>query len=908
MPSYTESCSSVHSFSVKNQTKEKFDALLKTVIQKKKNRKHSAINVSKEKLLNDLDSATTSTENLLERGPLDNTQFNEMNENVGENYILNKFLGQQSDKHGTSKIKSVETQNDNDLPGVKPPVPKPRKKKIISPSMSQGTFEVTSPKIVKAATKCSKNDENSSSNKTYNVEEIGDVVVHQSPLKPKIIKRKISSKNLSKDDSTKTSDNESKTSQSEVKEETTGKNKVKEKDETLKESRATSVNYEIENIEQMKIDQNDSNEDMKSQTKYNYERIFEIIVHKTDRLQLNSLVIHPLVKIHIVDTTTGKYFPKSDKSRSVVFFYENNDNDYISPVMTHSCNLQEKRILYPSWEESILLNDDYGYFKDESHRIIVFFEILDFVSFAMLPQLNDKVCTSGWHSIAFAFLKAAGKDGSLNIGKKLRLQLYHSCQSKKYNPQICNPWIWWKKKKLKKYSSSLYVTIKSVVSPTVVVESFRSKTPVQKETSSKTKLYDDVHIPVPEGASTVLNDKINDTESKSDAVCWTKRPNESCKLPNKCFVEFNSYDQGCFVAKFSHNGIYLACAVQLENLFYIVIYSVLTLQEVNKICAHQALIYDIKWSRDDSLLLSASADNTVSVFSTVTSCSFIQILPHPCFVYTCDINDTKIIASGCYDGLLRIWRLAQNDTKFEFQMFQELDAHTGYVTSVCFSTKCSMFSADSTGVIIEWYQENLDWILKRQINLLDLKETIINQILLFPKGRKLLVHSRDNVVRIIDIKSGCVLQWLRGSLNKRFRIIPSISSCGNFVYAGSENGFIHVWNSKSGHEVASYVPYPSSQQFLTIHCVDFHPHDNILVITHYGRNFPILMYKFDQHMEKPTVELTVKEKPDVDSQSKDFKLDSTPLSLKKKYITNEKNIDFKGVLAKMDSLIMSQKN
>ncbi|EEZ99617.1 jouberin [Tribolium castaneum] len=861
MASNFDDCSSINSssaqLSVRNQTKEKFESLLKAAVRKKR---PTEVNQSREQLL---ESPSGSAENLS-----NDKKSGKKLRKESENYILNKFLDDSSDHCHTYEIASEGSQNSSQ---IKAPIPKPRTKKPAS-TTSQRTFEVTSPKIVK-------NDNGSQvSNATFNVEEIGDVLVHKSPLKAKII----------------------------VKENV--KARLSDKSESNDESSESEINENTKKKKLIKIE----SEEQKVKKSYTYDKIVEVTILKTDRLQLSSLVVHPIIKLHVIDAMTGKYFPKSDKSRSVVFFYENSDNDYISPVMTRAYNLQEKRILYPLWEESILLNEDFEYFKDESNRIILFFELLDFVSVSTLHQLNQKECVKGWHNIAFAFLKLAGKNGELNIGKNLRLQLYHSHQTKKNDPQVCNAWVWWKKKKLKKYPSTLHIAIKSVVSPTKVVETFRSKTPIQRETSSRTKLCDEIQnnqILNPEGAIVSVENK-SDEKNKETLLTWSRKRNEVCKFPNKCLVKFNSLEQGCFVMKFSPSGKYLACAVQNEDLFYVIVYSIVSLNEVNRFPSHQAIIYCLRWFSDDVLLLSASADNTVCIHNL--SDSSFQILPHPSFVYCCDISKDKVIVTGCYDGIIRIWNQTPSDKKSEFHLYQELEAHKAYITSLCWNKKSSIFSADSTGAIIEWQKKDNDWVLKREINLLDLKETVINQILLFPNEKRLLVHSRDNIIRIIDLKSGCVLHWLRGASNKRFQLFCSISPCGTYVNSGSENGFVHVWNAKNGHEVAVYLPYASDHQFLTIHCVDFHPYDNMVAISHYGRNLPVLIFCFDKNIEKPEVELTFKENVEVEyvknqQSSKELRLNG---SIKRERCSNknEEKIDFKAILHKMDVVLTLQKN
>lgn len=74
---------------------------------------------------------------------------------------------------------------------------------------------------------------------------------------------------------------------------------------------------------------------------YTYDNIIGITVYKTDQLLLNSLITHPCVKVHIVDSITGEYI-----KRSTVLLNDDNDiqnTAYIEPTITKPYNLQEKR-------------------------------------------------------------------------------------------------------------------------------------------------------------------------------------------------------------------------------------------------------------------------------------------------------------------------------------------------------------------------------------------------------------------------------------------------------------------------------------------------------------------------------------------------------------------------------------
>lgn len=111
--------------------------------------------------------------------------------------------------------------------------------------------------------------------------------------------------------------------------------------------------------------------------------ILGIHIHNTDRKLRSSSkcksIVHPVVKVHIIDSSTGVYLVKKHANRDVTSFYEtssgNNKLNFILPVMTQKCDLLS-RIRYPRypiWEELLLYNEDYSYFLREN--VIIFFEV-----------------------------------------------------------------------------------------------------------------------------------------------------------------------------------------------------------------------------------------------------------------------------------------------------------------------------------------------------------------------------------------------------------------------------------------------------------------------------------------------------------------------------------------------------
>lgn len=167
-------------------------------------------------------------------------------------------------------------------------------------------------------------------------------------------------------------------------------------------------------------------------------------------------------------------------------------------------------------------------------------------------------------------MKPVGLENALNINKKIRLQLYKPGEVRHSNSNSwnCTIYDWWSSRKWVKYPSSLYVTVKGIISPEVVGDVLRSKTPIQKENAKI--MLEKVEQP--------NNDSVHSeyTEMKKllDKKNWSKCLFKVCKLPNTVMAELPTFDEGCYCLKFSHSGQYLACSILKDDIYTIIVYCV----------------------------------------------------------------------------------------------------------------------------------------------------------------------------------------------------------------------------------------------------------------------------------------------------------------------------------------------
>ncbi|XP_059209875.1 jouberin [Centropristis striata] len=581
--------------------------------------------------------------------------------------------------------------------------------------------------------------------------------------------------------------------------------------------------------------------------------VLGVYIHKTDRLKTDLLISHPMVKIHVVDEITGQYVKKEDCHRQVSSFYEQENVDHILPIMTQPFDFKKNKSIIPEWQEQIIFNERFGYFveqNDESPRVILLFEILDFITMEEArANVDVDKHERGFRKIAWAFLKLVGTNGVLNIDSKLRLQLFCPPPRAKRQPKTIEVVEWWRKYPRNKYASTLYITVKGIKVPEHVDPSIRSMMALQEERGSTS--YSELQNEV------TKRSLMQPLDSKPPALRWSRLPGQVCRIPNKPIHSFRGGHMGCFTVLFSHSGTILATACADRDAFPVIVYEIPSGKVLAIFNGHLKIIYDLCWSRDDRSLLSASSDGTVREWNVERLQTTAQkVLPHPSFVYCAQYHPTaqQLVVTGGYDSLVRVWRLDVNDVNG--QLLQEFEGHNSFINSLCFDSEGRrMFSADNAGIILVWrtaineikrHQPCHRWCIEKKIDECDLRGIPINMLQLHPNGRCLLIHAKDSVLRMMDLRILAVKKYI-GATNYRERIYSTFTPCGNFIFSGSEDGMAYVWNTDTGDQVAVYseLCYPTA-----LHGVSFHPHENMVAFSAFGQSQPVHVYLYDRKVSQ----------------------------------------------------------
>ncbi|KAJ3213498.1 Jouberin [Dinochytrium kinnereticum] len=327
-------------------------------------------------------------------------------------------------------------------------------------------------------------------------------------------------------------------------------------------------------------------------------------ITKADPLLPETTVLNPAIKLHFIDTATGKHLLKKDPNCPATTYFETEACTFVLPVMTHPFSLQKHKTTTPLWNETLVFQVDYLHVIRPT--VVALFELVN-----MDTSITET--ESGWHRVAWAFLKLIGANGQCNTEIPARLQLYTymiktpgkgSYDASEVYRNFCSP-------HRKKYPSTLYVHIKA--RPNMVPQQVfhRAVLPLQVEIG---KLgFDEVRL-----------------------ILKTYLPKQV--------------------------GLFLAVTIVESNIHVIKIFEIF---HGNRLCylrGHQGLIYDLDWAPDKDELLSASSDGSVRIWSQAAERTFTQkqAIIHSGHIYCAVFHSlyglTQIIATGSDDGNIRIWR------------------------------------------------------------------------------------------------------------------------------------------------------------------------------------------------------------------------------------------------------------
>ena len=659
-------------------------------------------------------------------------------------------------------------------------------------------------------------------------------------------------------------------------------------------------------------------------------KLLSISVLKSGTLEIMPMIIHPFVRISIINLKTGRYIQKTDFSAPAISRTENNfvlrhdinTNsreapqtgllDMIPPFATCPYDLREKGESFAEWNEDFYINERASNILDDS--TIIFFEVLDYNLNYNLNPNEDCIIPMAW-----GYLKPVGFNQTYMGKHKIQLYKYKFKRTKVLSdlkkrdpsyirtPDLLYELDWIKKEK---YQTFLQISLG--------LEDFPTKEQLKNIYFINKYIYS-VFVDESEEVDIVIRpptpeDKpVKPDTTLEDKLAKWRRGTDKCEVPDSLLYKFSTAKLGCLTHEFSHNGKYIAAAcTEMNSETHIKIFNVEEgrLRYIFK--GHHNIIHDFTWSADDLILISASADNIVSLWriprhetsekdnlSPMENLLKFKIydINHPAYVYSTDIfpnssKETMILATACFDGLVRIFIIKFNydhqNIRYNFQkcslffeipiaqaveeknyfdrigtqikdndvqkkekeklsLLQKTALDHRHPNTVVFDLTGRLYIGDSLGLIHIWLLSiDREYPKMERISIIRHKELefgTINKIYLIPnKSHKLVVHTRDNCIRLIDISKEKTEVHFRyfGLKSRKTNIKSTCSPDGEYILSGSEEGVPRMWQLNTGMPISTNK-YECG--FIdSVNDVSWNDVYNMNALSGFGQEYPLLVY------------------------------------------------------------------
>ena len=163
-------------------------------------------------------------------------------------------------------------------------------------------------------------------------------------------------------------------------------------------------------------------------------------VKETGSMLLDPNVMHPFVRIHIIDMNTAKYLAKSDSSKPGVYnkesvqyvtrkgveeptsiYNESSPVDFLLPLSTTFFDMRIKGQNSCQWDQEFVINENAQNILQKN--VVILFEILECNTKLILRQ-DKRLRADNMYPVAWAYLRPLGK-AHIHMSRS-RLQLYYS--------------------------------------------------------------------------------------------------------------------------------------------------------------------------------------------------------------------------------------------------------------------------------------------------------------------------------------------------------------------------------------------------------------------------------------------------------------------------------------------------
>ena len=287
-------------------------------------------------------------------------------------------------------------------------------------------------------------------------------------------------------------------------------------------------------------------------------------------------MVHPFVRVHIVNLDTCKYLAKEDRSKSSVTniesaafidsgkHYTQSAADFILPLSTQLYDLRVKGMNFAQWQEEFIINENARYLLQPN--ILFLFEILDFNA-QMIIESPELLNADNLYPIAWAYLKPVGAS-QIHLSRT-RLQLFRykfryneEVKKGKYlDPRTPPVFLEFNWPKRAQYPSFLEVELSfSPKSDMVILRKHISRMPWEKEVGRVT--FEVLDNKVKQRSNSSRKEILDNEPLRKKQLLkkWERLQGFPSELPDTKIWKFDTEALGALKLQFSHQGRLLAVA------------------------------------------------------------------------------------------------------------------------------------------------------------------------------------------------------------------------------------------------------------------------------------------------------------------------------------------------------------
>jgi WD40 repeat protein len=224
---------------------------------------------------------------------------------------------------------------------------------------------------------------------------------------------------------------------------------------------------------------------------------------------------------------------------------------------------------------------------------------------------------------------------------------------------------------------------------------------------------------------------------------------------------------------------------------------------------HANKIYHLKYlPYKNGYVASASQDNTVNVWNTLTWTSIRKYTNHTNAVYSLDQIDSDTMVSGSVDRTIRIWKISTGET------LKIINVNAGVYVVRVFSIEhkqiiCGKLGTSNNLQIFNYETGNSNRTLNGHSNNVLSIEMLSEQFM--------ASGSKDQIVIIWDLSSYSIKYNLTGHTIS-VRCIKRLSS--NLMASGDMYGLIIVWNWFTGERIFNLTGHTNRLEFNSLDLYD----------------------------------------------------------------------------------------